>query len=38
MRGKRDTRNTEIYKDISNIMFGVNNNLNDVIKSFQNET
>ena len=37
MRGKRDTTNIEIYKDVSQIMLGVNNNLNEVIESFQNE-
>ena len=37
MRGKRDTRNDEIYRDVTQILLGVNNNLNEVIESFRNE-
>ena len=37
MRGKRDTRNDEIYRDVTQILLGVNNNLNEVIESFKNE-
>ena len=38
MRGKRDTRNDGIYRDVTQILLGVNNNLNEVIESFKNET